>query len=464
MLYKGNFVFDKTKHAGECEIDDKNNIIVTINESDLLNINTSIVGYANSEYLTIHKPILINNGIGFYKLQAYYMIKYKIPLKYKSVDFSKHIREFRFTFEPLNEWLNYEVIKQNNNIITFDIPEEIILYNNDDLKIKVKYYKESKQLNNNYIENISVIPYICITTSKDMDIEKIKHHIQIVTRFFATLIGYTGNVNIIKFKKNYKGKNFFEKYEDDLIINCDFSNCFDIRLGYGIFDLRTSYKVLKKNLKNMFEKWFNIYTNSRFKESIINYFNPYKSNTLEEEFLKLTKCLEKVSIAKEDKKEKLVKNKELHKIIDKFYSKYKDDLISSLKDNNFKKSYISKIDEIHEEIANCIVYKYSHRIDLAKRFKDSDINSELKQLFDTKHITRKNKDLSIYNYLANTRNYYTHLDDDRYIIKDIYIPRYCRILEKLLIGEFLKLIIDDEKYLKETMKKDRYLTAYDYKD
>ena len=35
MIYKGTFYFDKKNHPGECEIDDNNNIYLTINESSI---------------------------------------------------------------------------------------------------------------------------------------------------------------------------------------------------------------------------------------------------------------------------------------------------------------------------------------------------------------------------------------------------------------------------------------------
>ena len=152
MLYKGNFIFNKSNHAGECEIDNKNNITITINESDLVSVNTKIVGFASNENLAIYKAILIDNGVGYYKLQAYYMVKHKIPLKYKNVNFINHIKQFRFTFKPLNEWLQYKTIEQNENTISFSIPNDITLYNSDKLTIKIKYYKEISQIENNHID------------------------------------------------------------------------------------------------------------------------------------------------------------------------------------------------------------------------------------------------------------------------------------------------------------------------
>lgn len=35
MIYKGRFKFDGKNHPGECEVDDNNNIYITINESNI---------------------------------------------------------------------------------------------------------------------------------------------------------------------------------------------------------------------------------------------------------------------------------------------------------------------------------------------------------------------------------------------------------------------------------------------
>lgn len=35
MIYKGRFKFDRKNHPGECEVDDNNNIYLTINESNI---------------------------------------------------------------------------------------------------------------------------------------------------------------------------------------------------------------------------------------------------------------------------------------------------------------------------------------------------------------------------------------------------------------------------------------------
>lgn len=101
---------------------------------------------------------------------------------------------------------------------------------------------------------------------------------------------------------------------------------------------------------------------------------------------------------------------------------------------------------------------------MSKRLKDIDQNFILNKNFNPKHCTKTNNDYSIYDYLANTRNYYIHLDKGEYIIKDKYIPGYCRKLEKLFISKLLNLIIKDKKYVDEKIQKDIYLRLYDDRD
>lgn len=101
---------------------------------------------------------------------------------------------------------------------------------------------------------------------------------------------------------------------------------------------------------------------------------------------------------------------------------------------------------------------------MSKRLKDIDQNFILNKNFNLKHCTKANNDYSIYDYLANTKNYYTHLDKGKYIIKDKYIPRYFRKLEKLFISKLLNLIIKDKKFVYEKIQKDIYLRLYDDRD
>ena len=456
MVYKGSFKFDKSNHPGECQISKDNNIYLIINESDFNGYKRKIEGYADNKYLKIYDCRLVDNGKGFYKYQVAYLVD-GTDIKIGKVDFINNIQDFRFTFDPLEEWLNIDTLESNDNSIKINIPDDIYLYDKDGIKIKIKYFREENVIFGNTIEKLKIRPYICIETTKIMKVDRIKKYVQMVTRFFALLMGFTGNVNNIKFHKRYNGEIIMQSIEDNLIINVDFSNCYGIRDGYSSF--RTNYNDCNGKLDILFSKWFETY--EKYEEAINLYFIPYKANLVEEEFLNISKCLEKISIAKEDKKAKIRKNKQFHKIIEDFYKKHKLELINNLKKSSFKKKYIDNIDEIHEEIANGLVYKYSHRVTLSKRIKDLDSDRGLIHHFENRHITKYKDTLTIYDYIANTRNYYTHLDNCKFILKNKYIPEYCRIMEKILIKEMLKFIIDDANYIDEKLKKDNYLTVYD---
>ena len=464
MIYKGKFYFDKKEHPGECEVDEENHIYLTINESDINSFKEKIIGNAGNESLILYSCRLVEFRVGYYKYQVSYMIKNCVNIKYRNVDFNKHIQEFRFTFEPLDEWLGFKTIERNKKIIKFNNPDDIILYDTDELRIKIKFFEEDSGLYDNSIRNIKVLPYICVSSSKIITIKKIMTYIQLITRFFAILMGYSGKVNRILFPKMYNGKIFMEKLEDELVINTNFTNKYDIRVGYPTYNLRTYFKDLSDDIKEIYSRWFELYFNKKYGEAITFYFSPYNSPTVESNLLNITKCLEKISIADENKNEKQNKNKSFHKILIKFYKQHKKELEKELKENNFKKEYIKNIENIHENIANAIVYKYDNRITLSKRLKDIDQNFILNKNFNPKHCTKTNNDYSIYDYLANTRNYYTHLDKGEYIIKDKYIPGYCRKLEKLFISKLLNLIIKDKKYVDEKIQKDIYLRLYDDRD
>lgn len=461
MILKGEFYFDRKKHAGECEIDKNNNIYLTINENSINDFKRKITGNASNKRLSIYNCMLIENNVGYYKYKAKYLIEEGM-IKFDNSDLSKNIYSFRFTFEPLNEWLGFETIVEEDSRININIPKGINLYNNENIKIEIKYFRENDQIFNNTINNFRVIPYICVESKKIISVDKIMEYIQIITRFFAVLMGFSCNVNCIIFNSKYRKHEPIKITENKLIINADFSNCYYISDGYSCYNLRTYYNKLTEDINIMFNRWFESY--KKYDEAILFYFSAYNTHTIENDFLNMCKCLEKISCLKENRNDLKKKNKRFHDLICKFYDEYKDNLIKSLKESDFKKKYVNKIDEIHEEIANSIVYQYSTRIDLSKRISDLDNDNELLNIFRKYHVTSLYKSSTVYDYIAYTRNYYTHLDKDKPIIKDIYFPKYNRVLEKILIREFLKIFITDSKYVNGIIKNDNYLTIYDNRE
>lgn len=462
MIYKGKFYFDKRSHPGECSVVD-NNIHLTINESDLNGFKKKIIGNAGNRHLIIYNSRLVGNGIGYYKYQSSHLVD-GLNMKYQNIDFINHIQDFRFTFLPLDEWLGFKTIVYENDGIKFDIPNDIILYDDEHLNIKIKYFKEEIQGDINMIGNLKIIPYICFQSGKVISVDKIRFYIQLATRFFATLMGFTGQVNEIKFHYSYKGKKIFETIENDLIINVNFTNFYDIRDGYPTFNLRTYYKDFN-NVIEMFSIWFGLYNDKRYQEIFTYYFSPYRNRTIEDDFLTITKSLEKLSVCKENKKEKYKNNKRFQDVITKFYDNHNEELVSEMKQNNFKKEYIKNIKEIHNRIANELVYKYDYRIILSNRLNELDSSKILNKHFKASHIDNlKNKNLSIYDCLANTRNYYTHLGSNDNTVKIRFLSGYCRLLDKILIKEFLTLICNDIKQVSKIIDKDQYLNLYNNRE
>lgn len=459
MIYKGYFKFDGINHPGECEIDSNNSIHLTIHESGRAGFKKKITGFANNKILNLYNCYLVDHGIGYYKFQTSYITINDFSLNLGTYEYCKHIQNFRFTFKPLDEWLKIKVLNRINNDIKIEFPEPIQLYSNDVLKIEIKYFQEDEIYGNN-INKLTIKPYICVESTPDLDYKKIMKLVQIITRFFAILIGFTDNVNEIKFFENYKGRTLSNR-ESTLVINSNFSNKYKIRDGYPEAKLRTYFEDVNEEISIMFTRWYKNY--DKYKEPINYYFSPYLGNLIEEEFLVLTKCLEKISISMQSQKEINKKNRKLHNLVTKFYKIHKQEILDSAKKSKFK-GYVDKIDEIHEEVANSIIYNYNNRIALADRIKSFDNDKELEKHFKPCHVKRMQENLTVYNYIGNTRNYYTHLDKSKPIILDEYLSEYIRVLEKILIKEFFKIILDDNDFLQKCLKKDEYLNCYDYDD
>ncbi len=461
--YKGTFRFDGKNHPGECEVDSNNNIKLRINESDINGYKEQIKGVADNTSLDLYECKLIGNDIGYYLYSVAYLVD-KEDIRFGKTDFNKHIYDFRFTFEPLEYWLDDKILNITDKSIEWNIPEDIIIYSKKNLEIKIKYFK-GEDIINNKIAKFEIIPYVCVKSSKKLNIDNIMYYVQLITRFFSLLCGYSGQVNELIFHKYYNGKIIFDTLEDSLIINTDFSNFNDISIAYNERNLRTYYKEFGYDkLVKMFNIWFELYS-KKYKMAFVNYFNPYSAKTIESEFLRITKSIEKASICGENQKEKKKKSRKLDKVLSDFYNNYKSKLIESMKNNKFKKDYVKNIEKIHKGIIDSVVYGYENRKTLSDRLKEFDVDDNIKNHFREKHIINSDsKKTNVYEVLANTRNYYTHLDKNTNIMDEKYLVGYNRILEKNFIQHILKLIIEDDLLANKIVNKDNYLTIYDNRE
>ena len=146
-----------------------------------------------------------------------------------------------------------------------------------------------------------------------------------------------------------------------------------------------------------------------------------------------------------------------------FYKNYTPELLKQIKKEKLKKEYINNIDEIHFNVIENILNKYDMRINLAQRIRKLDEYSILEKHFNEKHVRNKAKaknKLTVYDYMANTRNYYTHLDKSKNIIGVNFLNAYNRIMEMIIIKEFLALIGFSKQEIDEIILEDQYLNLY----
>lgn len=458
--YKGKFFFNRKWHPGECTINNKNEIFLTIFESISDSYRSKIKGIANDMNLVLYNCRLVDFEKGYYKYQVTYLVENNCAIKNKKEDLNKHIRSFKFTFNSLTEWMKQQTIKKSEDNITLCYPNSIKLLDNENVKIYIKFFENINYETIYSIENLRIVPYICVKSNKEISYKKIQLLIQIITRFFALIVGYSSEVREIKFNlTNKKGDELMlSSKEERLIINTDFSNFYENEAIY--YNPRLDYDYIRNKISDSFQKWYTLYNSKKYKLALEYYFSPYAGNTIEDKFLTVIKCIEEFSYSLEDTVTKEKENKKFHDILKKFYDENKDNLIKKIKDKGFKSKYIENIEKIHEEIANSVVYRYNNRISLSTRIRDFDDKKELSNIFDTKQCIKIKPNHNVYDYIANTRNFYTHLYTKNYILKDKYIPIYTRALEKIFIRHLLKLIIENNDDIENSISNDNYLNVY----
>lgn len=388
MQYIGKFRFDNKEHAVTCLIDEKNNIYTKVHETDINGYKRKISGWAENKYITIYESRLVDHGIGYYKYQSRYMAIYDAHLKYGRNDFINNIQDFRFTFRPLKDWLGLNTIRVEEYNIKLEIPDDIILFQDKELSIKIKYFKQGiiPGTETTKVKEVQIIPCIVVNSLKKISVNEIMHYIQLISRFFAILIGYTDNINEIYFHNYIDGKIKFDFLENILIINTDFSNKYDIKDGYSYCGFRTSYKNINEKISILFYNWFEMYNKHEYNIPSVEYFSPYIGHVLEKEFLVFTKVLEKFSICSDDKNRNKTNKKKISKILTNFYKKYEKELIDKFKKEEFRKEYIKNIDRIHNDVIESVIKKYDMRISLAQRIKKLDTDLRLEKYFNEKHV------------------------------------------------------------------------------
>lgn len=455
-LYKGSYFFDNKKHPGELSIDNDNRIYLTINESSISSEKHHIIGVSKSKRIYLSKSRLVDHDIGYYKLKFDYVVIGQI-LNQGNYYYHNHIKNFKFSFEPLAEWLGFNCVEKVNDSIKFNLPDQINVCSKKNLCVYIKYEIETSNKTAYSCKDIYVRPYINVELIKPINIDSVRTYIQMITRFFAFLIGFTGNVNSIKYRLQYKDGDPFGSVENTLIINTNFAN--NSRFDIAYKKLRTTYNDVKDKFESCFNNWIGIY--KKYYLIIIFYFSAYRSILIEDVFLGMLKCLEGAYdyMYEIPKLKKVIPG--VNAILDNFYSNHKQELVADFNKIGFDKKYIKHVREIHGECIESIIYGYSNRIDLADKIRKLDNKNDFQEIFDKKHVEEFDEKYDVYKYLRETRNHYTHLNFKKTIIKDDYFDMYIRKSDKIFTKFFLELILKNKNFAEFIISHDDYLTLYD---
>lgn len=400
--------YSEEGEAGELSIKDYE-ITVKLPTNNCFLRGKSIVSKNNNSYLKASCIGMKGNIAYLSRLIEYNSIQNNDDIKDMKI---KNIREVRFRFYELGEWLNINTL-ENDNL------NEIPLVNS--LKrISIKFIPNwpYQSLTKIVIENN---PYIVIEYDSSTTIEDVEEDILCISRFFGILIGRISKVTDISLILN----------------NCEAPIRYYNTTDYSQIITDTSYLIkprlkyseIKDKIITLFNNW--IIFNNKYKLLVDKYSDVFKRESLNfiDEFVVWCNIIDGYDYRKnemkkvgkfEEKINEILDSKELKQQFKEIDEKYRKDIAKIVVDSS-ELPIIQKLFEdegfkykksnIKNGIINGFINKEAFK-DKLKRICTENYNIIIK---NKKQIFRNNKELSdaqIYEKINNTRNHFAHYNDE----------------------------------------------------
>ena len=462
---------------GNLSINEKNKIFLTLDDIErTLSELPVIYGKTNNG-----NAILLDNRMTeILPLKTKYFSNYAIFLKkgnFELININTRYFEVKYKLPNLEQWLNFlkfenlyydnENFEYNNNLLEKDniiklvSIENILLINDDNIKIYIQFEKginrylveENKNLNSFYYE-----PYIHIEYKKPKKLEEIDQDILMINRFFALMIGFAEEIPYYFVYLNDGS------YKNEIQVYTRF--CFSVNTEYRQaykYNEFIKYSKIKNDINILFSNWYKLYKNEEYRMIFNFYFLP---NIVEEEkYLNVCKSLESLYNIKNMVYRDEIENKEVIKEINDILfnnSNIKQELNDFLVKNKLssQKKHAKKFtDDIPKVILSYFYNRYLVKITFGKKIQEFDELKIYEDNFCINDIYNPKKDIdNNYDYAGNTRNYLTHLSKVDATFKEEFVVKYSMIINLIFLNELFKdLEISEENRKKIILNKNSYM-------
>lgn len=375
-------------------------------------------------------------------------------------DFNKYpgehiegIREFSFEILELVDWLNKKSIHIDfaETGEFFAVQENIpaITLKNGNPSIQIKYELSSSTLFN--VEktevNIKCNPRIYITYEDYVNDIRVYDDIESIMRFFGLLCGY------ISYAKDIRAK-----LKDDVIMLFYFNFDFSHNMNMKRFKdrMRSTYDMLKDNLSEYFEKWYDFNKDDIYFLPRTMFFNSNKKKQIDAQdlFVQYCKILEgyNLRINKDEEKADYLE-------IDL------TDILKTTVANNLFSAAFKKAGSKYKpkDVASWIKRGFIERISLDSRLQKLDKQYGNIISKNTKFVYESDVSNDYFKAIVKTRNFYSHYKEERYrdeILTFRQLHNTIDVLKILIYLIFLSHMGMDLELSKKVMAGDGSLFMY----
>ena len=386
-----------------------------------------------------------------------YNVCYVVVCKNKLEDVSNiQISKLKFSFDELDDWLNCNTIKINNDengrdYISSENYDNIILQSEPKIEIKSIPFIYNESRGSRYITSVvmSNEPHISISYDNPVDVYETFNDIVILIQFFSMLIGKISSVSDITIELT-------NDYLCYLFFNHDFS--YNVRAVEVYHKNRINCADIVSTIKSNFAQWKTFYTNNKYDILRLTYFdlNKNRQYIAEDTFIAYVRILEGYHIRESDDEETINKINGAQELLAKAVS----DIIQNDHEKSIIKTVFSQIIPDYEinnkhlsEISKWIARGYISKKSLETRIKELDncYFEIVKKNSDNIKRTIENPPeiFDLYHWIGATRNYYAHYKNDK---KDVmgYVSM-CNTIN-ILKALATMIILDKMGISKDTIK------------
>lgn len=410
----------------EGSIELKDGKILVNCDGQLISDGTILSSKIDEDYISVYCDRFLSNGVGTARFGLVSLSEEDI--KIVSEVKKEVIKEVKFNISNLYWWLGGSGLLSNENgeIRTREyieiLGEEIFIET-------LAYYDEEEK-------NIKSTPFINIVYDSPVSLQKVEKDISSITKFFAILIGRVDSVEEVwlRLGKNDYYSRYFTSTNNSHMREYE---CYKIHL-------RTEYKELPQKLSNYYTEWCRLYDEYYI---VIEHF--FKLNiglpmSYEDMFLDWCNIFDGYMIHKNktDTKtnkfgkgiKKILQIPEIEKVFLEEFKKF---------DLEFEAWKVANRIKLELELGKTL----GERLEIL--FKENyDLIS--KNIGDLKGSDEDVNEGNIYEYINRTRNYYTHLKEEKG--KVLNNRQMCE-MNKLFCCTFIIILLKKIGYAGEELKK-----------